>query len=79
MIAGRVHFMHHQLLVSMVHKIHPTPDDTINNLEPIGCAERTAKRINRERCASPCAAHPMIWRDFIVSKPERENDKGFWL
>jgi hypothetical protein len=32
MIAGRVHSMHHKLLVSLVHKMHPTPDDTINIL-----------------------------------------------
>jgi hypothetical protein len=32
MIAGRVHSMHHKLLASLVHKMHPTPDDTINIL-----------------------------------------------
>ncbi|MDT4328514.1 phage virion morphogenesis protein [Methylomonas sp. MS20] len=26
----------------------------------VGCAERKAKRINRERCASRCSAHPTV-------------------
>jgi hypothetical protein len=41
--------MHHKLLVSMVHKMHPTFDDTITTANR--CVERKAKRIARERCA----------------------------
>jgi hypothetical protein len=36
----------------------------------IGCAERKAKRISRERCASRCSAHPM---NYLVSKGKAEE------
>ncbi len=51
-------------LVSLVHKMHPTFDDTITTANR--CVERKAKRINRERCASPCSAHPINWCDVSI-------------
>ncbi|MCL7421106.1 MAG: hypothetical protein M8364_09410 [Methylobacter sp.] len=36
----------------------------------VGCAERKAKRISRERCASRCSAHPT---SCLVSKGKAEE------
>jgi hypothetical protein len=69
MIAGRVHSMHHKLLVSLVHKMHPTFDDTITITTANRCVERKARRIARERCADYRVYAGVILETLLLKSP----------